>query len=468
MPVVAVVVRFGDICCCCRSEMDRPRLPTLVYKFVQKAVHVIVQSRLGGERIRTNCNRNGNDWFNVDIPDIADVADQTKKCLDQLGGELPDGDDSDSAKKSFTITSNWRLCCEVSLKTTEGETMVLEYWFVTNEVLDPTSPPSPSKAAAPSNAIYDIYNKMSLMLKSLITLSRATPAYKISAGQSAESYVVCYRVYQSDFSFENVINSKSKEAKHYTSEIKLGTICSKLNRLTVSLAYRTDMVSCSAQSTDETSNEADLMPVKNDHFNNAEPSSHILKPLVEAPTKPLMAAFASSPSSAFRLVRLVALINILMLAEFVGDPLPQLPENAFSRLLITQDESVTDGADKSENDDAVPSSHCETKPISIPEPQVRKKLPDLSTSPGVGCSGDSGESDFVFVDLKAPFASQDQSELGSFFNGPSPAFSNSGDLTEELGDITSQLAMLESNIVQWDSFVDSICCQPEESKLESV
>ena len=106
----------------------------------------------------------------------------------------------------------------------------------------------------------------------------------------------------------------------------------------------------------------------------------------------------------------------------------------------------------------------ETKPITIPESKIRKKLfADLSSSPQ--CS--SGDSDFVFVDLKAPFASKDQQELGSFFNGPVPSFTGSGDLTEELSDISSHLAMLESNVVQWDSFVDSICCPPEdESKIE--
>lgn len=73
----------------------------------------------------------------------------------------------------------------------------------------------------------------------------------------------------------------------------------------------------------------------------------------------------------------------------------------------------------------------------------------------------------MFVEMKAPFAN-DENELGSFFNGPSPTFSGSGDLTEELSDITSQLAMIESNVQVWDSFVDSVCCPNEDDAAKPL
>jgi hypothetical protein len=40
---------------------------------------------------------------------------------------------------------------------------------------------------------HTVYNRMALLLKSLITVSRVTPAYRLSRRQGADSYVICYR-----------------------------------------------------------------------------------------------------------------------------------------------------------------------------------------------------------------------------------------------------------------------------------
>lgn len=132
----------------------------------------------------------------------------------------------------------------------------------------------------------------------------------------------------------------------------------------------------------------------------------------------------------------------------MASPFPLLPESAFDNLLLAPKSSTPEPFKKSDE------SNVDSKPISIPD--IRKKANELAVSP---CSS---ESSFVFVEMKAPFASQDQHELGSFFNGPCPAFSGSGDMTEELDDVTSQLAALESNVDQWDSFVDSVCFPKED------
>lgn len=100
-----------------------------------------------------------------------------------------------------------------------------------------------------------------------------------------------------------------------------------------------------------------------------------------------------------------------------------------------------------------------SEPISIPE---KEKKEIIGTSSVYSSSGDS----FVFVELKAPFAPDEQHELGSFFNGPSPTFTNSGDNVNELFELSSQIAAIELNAEQFDSFVDSVCCQPDEIKEE--
>ena len=40
-----------------------------------------------------------------------------------------------------------------------------------------------------------MYNAMSLLLKSLLVVTRATPAYRYSRRQGPDTFVVCYRVY---------------------------------------------------------------------------------------------------------------------------------------------------------------------------------------------------------------------------------------------------------------------------------
>lgn len=273
--------------------------------FLQKTVQIVVGSRLGGERIQTNCCPKGNDWFNIAITDISDVNEQTRKCMDALGSDSQTStDENDGAKGGFTLAKDWRLCCEISLKTNEGESMVLEYWVVSNEPLSvPDSQSGSMSMPSQSLTISEIYKKMSLMLKSLITLTRATPAYKIScAGQSADSYVICYRVYQSDINLPTLLRDRPQEAKHYSPEMKLGAICSTHNVLSVSLVYRTDMTPSSSSHLDLENPQ--LLPLTNDHFPQEKKIARNQEVKWDS-NKPLVAAFASSPSSRFCSLRLI-------------------------------------------------------------------------------------------------------------------------------------------------------------------
>lgn len=43
-----------------------------------------------------------------------------------------------------------------------------------------------------------VYNCMGTLLKSLISVTRTTPAYKLSRRQGSDSYVICYRIYMGE------------------------------------------------------------------------------------------------------------------------------------------------------------------------------------------------------------------------------------------------------------------------------
>lgn len=87
------------------------------------------------------------------------------------------------------MTSTVPICIEISLKTVEGDTMVLEMWSlgVLPEHIDPTV-----------RVTYTVYNRMGILLKSLLSVSRVTPAYKLSRRQSSDSYTMCYKIYMGE------------------------------------------------------------------------------------------------------------------------------------------------------------------------------------------------------------------------------------------------------------------------------
>ena len=218
--------------------------------FVQKAVQVIVQSRLGGDRVRTRCNPRASDWFNLSIPDDKEVTDRTRRCFDTIAAEWEG--------RKLTVTKGWQVCCEVSLKNSSGECMVLESWLMTNE---PLGAPR-TKASIASDQVFTLSNRLTLLLKSIITLTRSTPIHKLSAsGQGPDTFVICYRIFDTEGCIEDLIEEKDRS--RYSRPIKLGSVSSQFNRLSVSFAYRTNMSTCGE---DRLSQAARLMPVKTDHF----------------------------------------------------------------------------------------------------------------------------------------------------------------------------------------------------------
>uniref|UniRef100_A0A182TC01 Autophagy-related protein 13 n=1 Tax=Anopheles maculatus TaxID=74869 RepID=A0A182TC01_9DIPT len=117
--------------------------------------------------------------FNISITDqqsILDVLVETKKVL-QDGGQHE------------SITTRLPLCVEISLQTAEGGSMILEFWTLSIRT-DQTN--------APQRANQVIYNRMSLLLKSLLSVTRVTPAYRVSRMKRTDSYDIYYRIYKGE------------------------------------------------------------------------------------------------------------------------------------------------------------------------------------------------------------------------------------------------------------------------------
>lgn len=93
-----------------------------------------------------------------------------------------------------------------------------------------------------------------------------------------------------------------------------------------------------------------------------------------------------------------------------------------------------------------------TEPITIPENKSNSSPQVYSTS----------NESFVFVELNTPFAS-DENPLNSFFCGPAPTFLNNQESsTDDIFELSQQLAELEYHASQIDSFVESVCIEESE------
>lgn len=85
-----------------------------------------------------------------------------------------------------SIVTRLPLCVEISLQTVEGDNMILEVWSLAVQK---------DQCDLQVRATHAIYNRMGLLLKSLLSVTRSTPAYKLSRRQSADSYQIFYRIY---------------------------------------------------------------------------------------------------------------------------------------------------------------------------------------------------------------------------------------------------------------------------------
>lgn len=188
-----------------------------LYKFTKvltlKVAQIVVQSRQGKKISHDSCPKFDNgfeespplQWFNLSIPDEPAVNEDTKKVLN---GELID---------SLTKI----ICIEILLRTNDGDEMVLEVWTVK---LRPGT-----EACSPSM----VYYRMSVMLKSTLTISRITPAYKLSRSQHKETYKISHKIYGGEPNYQSLGD------KHKT--IKVSELHTPIGTITIEVVYRTKM-----------------------------------------------------------------------------------------------------------------------------------------------------------------------------------------------------------------------------------
>lgn len=101
---------------------------------------------------------------------------------------------------------------------------------------------------------------MSIVLRSLLACTRATPTYQLSRKQAADKYIICYKMY----SGEPIV---SHLGEHYSKKA-IGSIVTPIGRFVLNVAYRTRLTMSSPQIEYGSSSAMTQfgMDIKDDHF----------------------------------------------------------------------------------------------------------------------------------------------------------------------------------------------------------
>ncbi|XP_061199550.1 autophagy-related protein 13 isoform X5 [Neopsephotus bourkii] len=477
------------------SSQDRKDLDKFIKFFALKTVQVIVQARLG-EKIctRSSSSPTGSDWFNLAIKDIPEVTHEAKKAL---AGQLP------AVGRS--------MCVEISLKTSEGDSMELEIWCLEmNEKCDKEIKVS-----------YTVYNRLSLLLKSLLAITRVTPAYRLSRKQGHE-YVILYRIY-----FGEVQLSGLGEGFQ---TVRVGTVGTPVGTITLSCAYRINLAFMSNRAGEDNGaaypSVEDSQEVCTTSFSTSPPSQLSSSRLSYQP-----AALGVGSADMGYPVLYAGGLNAAHPHQLIGPgkeggvpPIPSQPAHGtqadqermctpldgghYSAATPSSSEDTETVSNSSEGKCGSPHDLLETifirkvgafvnKPINqvtmanldIPfamfapknvelednDPLVNPPDSPETESPLQGSlhsEGSSGSStgnthdDFVMIDFKPAFSKDDilPMDLGTFyreFQNPPQLSSLSIDIgaqsmAEDLDSLPEKLAVHEKNVKEFDAFVETL------------
>uniref|UniRef100_A0A669AYD5 Autophagy-related protein 13 n=1 Tax=Oreochromis niloticus TaxID=8128 RepID=A0A669AYD5_ORENI len=413
------------------KPQDQKDLDKFIKFFALKTVQVIVQARLG-EKIctRSSSSPTGSDWFNLAIKDIPEVTHEAKKAL---AGQLPGIGRS--------------MCVEISLKTSEGDSMELETWCLEmNEKCDKEIKVS-----------YAVYNRLSVLLKSLLAITRVTPAYKLSRKQGHD-YVILYRIY-----FGEVQLSGLGEGFQ---TVRVGVVGTPIGTITLSCAYRTNLAFMSNRQFERS---APIMGIIVDHFvdppcssqrpaNMGHPCNYrSLNDLQVGDDDGLSQSGEGRKEEGRRSVSPSDPVESLnaftrKVGAFVNKPSTQITAASLDLPFAA---FAPRGLDSEEND---PMVH---PPDSPPCPS-----PLQGSLHSQGSEGSGQQDDFVMVDFRPAFSKDDllPMDLGTFyreFQNPPQLASlslhiSSQSMADDLDSLPEKLRVYEKNIDEFDAFVDML------------
>ncbi|GIY80434.1 autophagy-related protein 13 homolog [Caerostris darwini] len=395
------------------SVINQKNLEKYIIGFISKFPQAIVQSRCGERRNHSDHKSFGNNIFGIAIDDNPEIQAKMREACSNINP-----------------LEEFCLCIETLLKTAEGDKLVLEAWSLRLINSKTFWDPKYKRFAYPDI----IFSNLTVLLKSIISVTRAIPAFKLSHGQSATTFVLLYRIYPGE---PQVHLLGSKPQIH-----KIGEVHTPVGTISVTVAYRSKEEMTIAPRNPEKENS---FMINSDYFNidmspkrTSSGEKIINRVLRNATNSPSVGAFALPSNS----------------------PEQNFPELDFLQKTFLHPTRSRLGDDEEPfvyND----NGNCDLNSNLSTLSEIKNEKEALCER--LSCSDISDGSDFVLIDVKPPFAHSDSdADLNTFYkecqSAPSlSSFSNQPTLQEQVLDVTSQLEKFEISMLDFDNFVDSVC-----------
>jgi len=294
-----------------------------------------------------------------------------------------------------------------------------------------------------------VYNYIGLLLKSLLIVTRSTPAYKLSRHQSPDTYRTCYEV------------RLHKPVTSYDTDSfcrqPIGSVPSPLGAIVALVIYRTKLTICPKQSS-----TSDLSStIKDDHFNTTPPCK-ISGRKLEVDSCGENNEFGTSPGRSLLMTHVSADVKSLRQKRPAFGP--ALPEAEDRLIDVAEVEPpfaslLQHALGTSPPPDAVTVQHRGNDATDVTSSgSFRRSRESASSAESHGSP--ATRDDFVLVELKAPFAGQED-ELGRFYRDCQMAptlsmFEQTCSLSDMMTSITDQLVQFEASASEFNEFVTSL------------
>ncbi|CAL1287459.1 unnamed protein product [Larinioides sclopetarius] len=405
------------------SVKERTELEKYIKFLVFKMSQVIVQSRFGEKNHSRPSRRSSlHDWFNLAIEDNAEIQAKAKEAISKV-----------------QLLKDFCICTEILLKTADGDTLVLETWSLSMNTADFISD-TPYVAYT---SLASVYCRMTLLLKSIISVTRITPAFKLSTCQSADTYVILFRIYPGE--------PQVHELGEYYMKSKIGQVLTPVGTLKVSISYRSkDNLTITPQKVEK----GNPFMLKSDYF---KPDMH---PKISSSDEYNLEENSACPNAFgdFQKMGAFALPNNLQDILFpeldmLEKPFLNLSRSRLHHMTKLKDDS-NKNADKNANMNNIDNKENSGVDYNCNANEECGQKPTFN---------ELFDSDDIFMMETPPFADCDgENDIGAFFREcqsapPLASFSVQPTLEEQVTDITTQLVKFETSMNEFDSFVDSIC-----------
>ncbi|OQR76831.1 hypothetical protein BIW11_00534 [Tropilaelaps mercedesae] len=285
--------------------------------------------------------------------------------------------------------------------------MVLEVWELA--LLPETESPK---------SVFDNYNRMIILLKSLLAITRVVPAYRLAQTQNVDTFILHYRLYLGPMQ-ENTCGEKS-------GVVTIGQVGTSLGTLSLSVRYRTHLVV-----TDKERQSSEMPMLKSNYFDQIGTEQDRVdgafgdtsnpggkgrrslkypaerpKSLAGAPCSPATAARQKglNESSPFGAFASEARDTNGGIKDSNGQDLPEDLCDMFCNLLLAPEEMK-------------PIEEEEEKVVALSDDDQFEDAEDPSHKDSPNSR--SSKENFVYVDLKPAFA-EHSSDLSIFFSGAPP------------------------------------------------